>query len=81
MSAELHQFYREQFLALRLREHGINIGDGVTTPEIRRDRARKAIVDADLADVIHKALARTPTQRFASITEFRLALIRAVQGD
>lgn len=42
---------------------------------------RRDDVPRDLADVIHKALARTPTQRFASITEFRLALIRAVQGD
>jgi len=48
----LGQFYVEQFLARRLREHGISITDGVTTVEQRRDRARKAIVDADLADVI-----------------------------
>ena len=51
MSAELHQFYSEQFLARRLREHGSSSTDGVTTVEQRPDRARRAIDDGDLADV------------------------------
>lgn len=43
---------REMLIAHRLRQHGINVFDGTTTPEIRRERARKAIVDAGLSAVI-----------------------------
>src|ERR1019366_10654267 len=44
-------------------------------------RERRDDVPPALADVIHKALARTPSQRYADITELRQAMIRAVQGD
>jgi serine/threonine protein kinase len=44
-------------------------------------RERREDVPAPLADVIHRALARTPQQRFPTIGDFRKALIRSVQGD
>ncbi len=44
-------------------------------------RERRGDVPPALADVIHKALSRTPTLRFTDIAEFRQAMIRAVQGD
>jgi len=37
-------------------------------------RERRDDVPAVLADVIHKALSRTPSQCYADITEFRLAI-------
>ena len=40
----------------------------------RRDAAGQSV-----ADVIHKALSRTPNLRFADINEFRQALVQAVQ--
>lgn len=44
-------------------------------------RERRRDVPAALADVIHKALSRTPSLRFTDVGEFRNALMRAVQGD
>jgi len=44
-------------------------------------RERRDDVPAALADVIHKALSRTPTLRFTDIADFREAMVRAVQGD
>jgi eukaryotic-like serine/threonine-protein kinase len=44
-------------------------------------RERRGDVPAPLADVIEKALARTPSQRYAGVAEFRQALVRAAQGD
>ena len=44
-------------------------------------RERRQDVPPSLADVVHKALSRTPSLRFADIAEFRQAMIRAVQGD
>lgn len=44
-------------------------------------RERRADVPAGLADVIHKALSRSPSLRFTDIAEFRQAMIQAVQGD
>jgi hypothetical protein len=44
-------------------------------------RERRSEVPASLADVIHKALSRSPSLRFTDIAEFREAMIRAVQGD
>jgi eukaryotic-like serine/threonine-protein kinase len=41
-------------------------------------RERRADVPQALADVLHKALARTPQQRFGNIEEFRQALLRTV---
>lgn len=41
-------------------------------------RERRADVPPALADVLHKALARTPPQRFGDIEEFRQALLGAV---
>jgi serine/threonine protein kinase len=41
-------------------------------------RERRADVPPALADVLHKALARTPQQRFDDIEEFRQALMQAV---
>ena len=40
-------------------------------------RERRSDVPADLADVIHKALARTPNKRFADAAEFRQALLQS----
>lgn len=50
----LRQFTQasEHYLAHRLRQHGINVDLGVTTTEIRRDRARTAIRDAELQAVV-----------------------------
>lgn len=42
----------ELWLIKRLGEHGVKITDGVTTPEIRKARARQAIVDAKLDQAI-----------------------------
>lgn len=42
-------------------------------------RERREDVPAALADVIHKALSRTPSQRFRDVLEFRQALLRSVQ--
>jgi serine/threonine-protein kinase len=42
-------------------------------------RERRADVPQKLADVIHKAMAREPAQRFKSVVEFRQALLEAVQ--
>lgn len=39
---------------------------------------RRADVEPELAAVIHKALARNPVQRFATVTEFHQALLKAV---
>ena len=44
-------------------------------------RERREDVPPALAEVIHKALARTPEKRYADVGEFRQALLRAVQGD
>ena len=44
-------------------------------------RERREDVPPALADALHKALSRTPPQRFGSIADFRQALLRAVQGD
>jgi eukaryotic-like serine/threonine-protein kinase len=44
-------------------------------------RERRGDVPTALADVIHKALSPTPSHRYASIAEFRQAMVRAVQGD
>jgi serine/threonine protein kinase len=44
-------------------------------------RERREDVPPALADALHKALSRTPQHRFASIADFRQALLRAVQGD
>ncbi len=44
-------------------------------------RERREDVAPALAEVIHKALARTPNQRFAGVKEFRQALLRAAPGD
>jgi serine/threonine protein kinase len=44
-------------------------------------RERREDVPAALAEVIHKALARTPEKRFADVGEFRRALMDAVPGD
>lgn len=44
-------------------------------------RERREDVSPALADVIHKALARTPEKRFGGVGEFRQALLRASQGD
>jgi hypothetical protein len=42
-------------------------------------RERRPEVPPKLADAIHKALSRMPTQRFANVVDFRKALIGAVQ--
>ena len=42
---------------------------------------RRGDVPGPLAEVIQRALARTPSQRFPSIADFRQAMIHAVQGD
>ena len=44
-------------------------------------RERRSDVPTALAEVIHKALSPTPSHRYASIAEFRQAMVRAVQGD
>ena len=44
-------------------------------------RELRVDVPVALADVVHKALSRTPTLRYTDVAEFRSALIRAVQGD
>jgi len=44
-------------------------------------RERRGDVPTALADVIHKALSPTPSHRYATIAEFRQAMILAVQGD
>ena len=44
-------------------------------------RERRDEVPAALADVIHKALSRTPEKRFADVGEFRQALVHEVQAD
>jgi serine/threonine protein kinase len=40
---------------------------------------RRADIGAELAAVIHKALSRNPSQRFADVAAFRKALVKAVQ--
>lgn len=44
-------------------------------------RERRPEVPPALADVIHKALSRTPALRFADIAAFREAMIQAMQGS
>ncbi len=44
-------------------------------------RDHRPDIPAALADVIHKALSRTPGHRFADIADFRHALIRAGRGE
>jgi serine/threonine-protein kinase len=44
-------------------------------------RERRPELSAALAHVIHKALARSPAQRYANVEAFRAALIHAVQTD
>ena len=44
-------------------------------------RERREDVPAALADVLHRALARGPSQRYGDVSEFRQALIRSVQAD
>lgn len=44
-------------------------------------RERREDVPAALAEAIHMALARAPEKRFANVSEFRQALVRAVQVD
>jgi serine/threonine protein kinase len=44
-------------------------------------RERREDVPTALAEVIHKALSPTPSHRYASIAEFRQAMVRAVQSD
>jgi eukaryotic-like serine/threonine-protein kinase len=43
-------------------------------------RERRDDVSPALAEVIHKALARTPNQRYANVGDFRQALIQSIQG-
>jgi serine/threonine-protein kinase len=43
-------------------------------------RERRADVPAALADAIHKALSRSPSQRFKDVAQFRQAILRAVQA-
>jgi len=38
---------------------------------------RRADVPAALADALHRALSRSPDQRFADVAEFRQALLRS----
>ena len=44
-------------------------------------RDRRDDVSAPLAEAIHTALSRSPEKRFADVSEFRQALLRAAQGD
>ena len=44
-------------------------------------RERRADVPPGLADVIHKALSRTPALRFLDVAELRQAMLKAVQRD
>lgn len=44
-------------------------------------RDRRAEVPPALAEAIHKALQRAPEKRYRDVNEFRMALIRAVQGE
>lgn len=44
-------------------------------------RERRPDVPPGLADVIHKALSRSPSLRFTDMAEFRAALVRGVQED
>ena len=43
-------------------------------------RDRRPEVPAAVADVIHKAMARTPAQRYPSVMEFREALLNAAKN-
>jgi serine/threonine protein kinase len=65
---EMPKEERKRYSSLLRRQH-------VPLTERRND------VPAALAAVIHRALSRTPSQRFASVTEFREAMIGAVQGE
>jgi len=47
-----HDFGPEAFLANRLRDYGTYTFDGDTNPDLRRERARQAIVEFSLATVI-----------------------------
>jgi serine/threonine-protein kinase len=44
-------------------------------------RERRSDVPAPLADLIQKALSRSPSLRFTDVAEFRAAMIQAVKGD
>jgi eukaryotic-like serine/threonine-protein kinase len=44
-------------------------------------RERRPEVPVALADVIHKAMSRTPAQRYGSVVEFRQALVEAAKAD
>ncbi len=44
----------------RLKVHGVNVFDGVTTFELRRQRIREAILQAGFGDVICAKLNRKP---------------------
>lgn len=47
-----HQQLMEDRLVRRLGNHGVHVNDGVTDPDIRKERIRRAILDNDLAEVI-----------------------------
>lgn len=73
MSAdELTRFYRQQKLQQRLREHGIAAIYGVTTLEERRQHARAAIIQHDLAEVLcgHDAQRKPVTYRQAFLSAY-----------
>lgn len=50
----------ELWLIKRLGEHGVKITDGVTTPEIRKQRARRAIQVAKLDQTIVGVIEKKP---------------------
>ena len=62
---DLHREERKRYSSL-LRHQHVPIGE------------RRSDVPPALAAVIHKALSRTPSQRFASVAKFRAAMIRAI---
>jgi hypothetical protein len=51
-AAEFSRFDAELYLAKRLAEHGVHVCYGVTDPEIRKERFRVAILDAEKDCVI-----------------------------
>lgn len=50
--AELQKLDREIWLATRLRQHGVKVFDGVTDPEVRRERFRESILEAGISEVV-----------------------------
>lgn len=51
---------KEWWLAKRLREHGARIFDGVTTPEVRKQRVREAIALVGSSVVVGRGKDRKP---------------------